>query len=180
MSAPPRVVKGLDGVTTWAEFDGAIRTGLHELKYKGQQRLAEPLGTLVVKALRDLNWSIDLVCAVPMHQDRLCERGYNQAHLLAVEVARQLAWPLANDVVWRVRHTQSQVDLNAVERRENVAGAFMADAAQAAGCSVLLVDDVLTTGATLAACADALRAAGARRVYGAAVASAKRGQDRTQ
>jgi competence protein ComFC len=172
-----RSVPGLDGVVTGTEFDGAVRAGVHELKYGGQKRLAEPLGTLIAQSLHDMAWPIDIVCAVPMHDDRLRERGYNQAFLLAQEVAHQLGWHLETAAVRRVRYTQSQVELNARERRENVAGAFVANPARVAGMSILLVDDVLTTGATVAACADA---AGAICVYGAAVASAKRGQDGTQ
>lgn len=174
----PRQISRLDGVVTCAEFDGAIRAGVHGLKYEGLRRLAEPLGALIAHTLQQAGWSIDQVCSVPMHTERLRERGYNQAHLLAQHVAVLLSYPLAENALQRTRHTASQIHLDAQERQANVAGAFLADANVVHGRSVLIIDDVLTTGATLVACADALRAAGATRVYGATVAGANRGQDK--
>lgn len=170
--APGRVVEGLDEVRVAVTFDGPARSAIHALKYDGVKRLAEPLAALLTSALADIDWPVDAVCAVPLHRRRLQERGYNQSALLAAALAERMKWAYNDQAVWRVRETETQTHLSARQRRENVAGAFAASAAQVADRCMVVVDDVLTTGATLEACAKALRAAGARRVYGVALASA--------
>ena len=170
--ASGREARGLDGARVRADFAGPVRSAIHAFKYDRQLRLVGPLGDLLCQALSDTDWAVDLVVPVPLHATRLRERGYNQAALLARQVAQTRGWAFAHDAVRRVRETASQVDLNAQERRANVDGAFVADSSAVARRHVLVVDDVLTTGATMSACADALRAAGAACVYGAAVAGA--------
>jgi ComF family protein len=170
--ASERTIAGLDGVQVWGDFEGAVRTALHAFKYDGQTRLAEPLGALVVDGLANTNWRIDVVTAVPLHESRLHERGYNQAALLAQVIASARGWLFAPAAVRRIRQTASQVNLNAQERHLNVEAAFSAELPVVDGLCVLVIDDVLTTGSTLLACADALRNAGAVRVYGATVAGA--------
>jgi ComF family protein len=170
--AAARSIPGLDGVRVWGDFEGAVRAAVHAFKYEGHTRLAEPLGALVVDELAATDWQIDAVTAVPLHESRLRERGYNQAVLLAQVVATARGWLFAPDAVHRIRQTASQVNLNAQERQLNVAAAFSAEPASVEGMRVLVIDDVLTTGSTLLACADALREAGAAHVYGATVAGA--------
>jgi ComF family protein len=170
--AAERSIPGLDGVQVWGDFEGAVRAALHAFKYEGQTRLAEPLGTLVVDGLANTDWPIDVVTAVPLHESRLRERGFNQAALLAQVVASARGWLFAPAAVHRIRQTASQVNLNAQERHRNVEAAFCAEPFAVSGKAVLVIDDVLTTGSTLLACADALRDAGAARVYGATVAGA--------
>ncbi len=109
---------------------------------------------------------------VPLSADHAWERGYNQSTLLARPFALHLRIPLRPCALRRTRITQAQVGLNAQERRENVSRAFMADPRDVAGKSILIVDDVTTTGATMQACAQALRDAGARYVYGLTLARA--------
>src|SRR5439155_16560359 len=108
--------------------------------------------------------------AVPLHRDRLRERGYNQSALLARELGRRWALPLAADRHVRLRDTPPQVGLDRPSRRRNVAGAFAWNGPPLAGGAVLLVDDVATTGSTLEACGQALRAAGAGLIEAVTVA----------
>lgn len=168
----PRAVSRLDGICTCAEYDGVIGAAIRALKYGRQTRLAEPLGGLLARAVFRAGWLVDLIAPVPLHPARLRDRGYNQAKLVSLYASRALAIPVRDSAVWRVRDTPSQVDLNARERRANVKGAFESDAEIVRGKSVLVVDDVLTTGATIGACAEALRRAGAVQVFGAAIAGA--------
>lgn len=177
--APARTLPAFDEVRVRANYEEPVNTAIHALKYDHQPRLAEPLGGLLCQALQDIHWSVDVVCAVPLHTSRLHERGYNQAALLGVYVAQFRHWLFDPAAITRVRETPSQVHLNAQERRVNVADAFSADAQVVSGKRVLVVDDVLTTGSTLSACAAALRAAGATHVYGATVAGAVYKEDRT-
>jgi ComF family protein len=172
--AAERSIPGLDGVQVWGDFEGAVRAAVHAFKYEGRTRLAGPLGALVVDGLATADWrtDIDVVTAVPLHASRLHERGYNQAALLAQVVAVARGWLFAPAAVHRIRQTASQVNLNAQERHLNVEAAFSAEPSVVDGMRVLVIDDVLTTGSTLLACADALRDAGAARVYGATVAGA--------
>lgn len=146
-------------------FEGPVREAVHRLKYRGQRALAEPLGGLMADWWERRGAEVDLIVPVPLHPKRLRERGYNQAALLAKVMARHVGRPLADDgVLVRVRHTRSQMELGEAQRRRNVIGAFRADEVGVRGRRVLLVDDVCTTGATLEACTDALRAAGAVEV----------------
>lgn len=146
---------------------------VHALKYSGKTRLVPLLGAaLAGLAGQDTGLrSCDAVCAVPLHPARLRERGFNQSELLAAVVAAQLGKPLVSPVV-RKRNTRSQATLrDAARRRRNLAGAFAARPdARLDGASVLLVDDVMTTGATLDAVGTALLAAGAAQVSGLVVA----------
>jgi len=144
-----------------AVYGGVTREALHRLKFGGRRALARPLADLTVEqcgaTLRD---GIAAVVPVPLARDREWERGFNQAALLAERIARRLEVPVRAAWLARERATKPQSDLHAAERLANVRGAFRA-APAVADRHILLVDDVLTTGATLAECARALRAAGA-------------------
>jgi ComF family protein len=117
---------------------------------------------------------VDLVVPMPLHRTRLGRRGYNQALELALPLLRSTPRPLAVDALRRVRATPPQSELDAAGRRRNVRGAFEADASRVQGRCVLLVDDVITTGATIAEAAQTLIRAGAREVRALAVARALR------
>ncbi len=168
--AAPRSLSAFDDVRVRAGYGEPISTAIQALKYDHQTRMAEVLGKLLAETVAEARWPIDVVCAVPLHPKRLRERGYNQAALLAGVVAQVQRWSFVPQAVSRVRETASQVHLNAQERQANMVAAFAADPRLVAGQRVLVIDDVLTTGATLSACAEALRAAGAAHLYGAAVA----------
>ncbi|MCS6842269.1 MAG: ComF family protein [Roseiflexaceae bacterium] len=168
----PRVADQLTGVRIAYVFEGPLRHALHQLKYRRRRRVARPLGTLMASRLHTHPIPCDALIPVPLHQQRLRERGFNQAELLAREVARTTDFPLIVGPLVRLRATKQQALLDVAERIENVADAF-AWKGPAPPARVVLVDDVLTTGATVNACAAALRAGGAREVYALALARSR-------
>jgi competence protein ComFC len=157
---------------SWAEFDGPLRNAIHQLKYKRDLALGDELGRYLVDLLQALAWDVDVVVPVPLAAARRAQRGYNQSALLARPLSLALGLEYEPGAVRRVRETQSQVGLNFVERQENVKDAFCGNAGMVAGKSILLIDDVMTTGATLNACANALHAAGAATVFALTLARA--------
>lgn len=156
-----------------APFTGVSRRALHSLKYDGERRLAPILGAAVARRWARAGAAGDALVPVPASPDRVRERGYDQASLIAVAAARRLGIPVVHALA-RTRVTAAQFDLDRTARRSNLGGAFrIADEATAAtlrGRWVVLVDDVVTTGATLAACAMTLLEAGALAVSAIAVA----------
>jgi ComF family protein len=158
--APP----AYDYARSAAVYEGALREALHALKFSGKRALARPLAELAVEqCVAAMPADIDAAVPVPLDRARERERGFNQAALLARRIARRLAIPTRPRWLTRVRATLPQSDLPATARRANVRGAFRASR-DVAGRHVLLVDDILTTGATLGECTRALREGGARRV----------------
>ena len=167
-------------------YDGALRAIVHAMKYDKRRSLARPLAALVRQQCGDVLHGADVCVPVPLHWRRRWQRGFNQAD----ELARHLGLPVVA-ALRRTRHTRVQASLHADERDMNVAGAFalrrwvrlrdrawlglaaprlVRTAHLVAGLTVVLVDDVTTTGATLEACARILRAAGAREVRAATIA----------
>jgi ComF family protein len=159
-------------------YGGAVARAIARMKYESRPDLARPLGDLLWRALESnaplLRRAV--IVPVPLHPTRLAERGFNQSALLARRVAMYLGAPLEPRVLARTRETQQQAALDRTARRMNVAHAFEARGARAAEVVrrrvVLLVDDVVTTGATLDACERALLSAGAACIHRAVVASA--------
>jgi len=155
-----------------APFHGVTRDALHAIKYGGEQRLAEPLGRAVARRWASVGVGATMVANVPVHADRARQRGYDQAELIARVAALDLGLPY-RPLLRRERATIAQFDLDRRDRARNVRGAFgvvPALARDVAGQWVLLVDDVVTTGSTLAACATALHDAGALAVSAVTVA----------
>lgn len=149
-------------------FTGATRACIHALKYEGQRRYAAILAALAYPALAWLP-PPDALVPVPLAAKRERERGFNQAALIAAALGGRAGWQVETQWLARVRETPPQVGQDRAARRANVAGAFLATA-MVQGRHVCLVDDVMTTGSTLDACAAALWAAGAASVRAFAVA----------
>lgn len=145
-------------------YDGTLRDAIHALKFRSGRALAAPLGSLMAACAAGARLpAAQLVIPVPLHRRRLRERGYNQSELLAAEVSDRLGLPVRSDVLLRRQTTEAQSALTLEERRANVRGAFIA-ARALDGQTVLLVDDVLSTGFTASECARVLRQAGAGQV----------------
>jgi ComF family protein len=173
--APDEPCTGPLPITAFALFGGALAVALKRFKYSDRPDLAGPLGSLAQRAARRRRSriSVDLVIPVPLHPRRLVERGYNQAALLASAVSDDLAVRRDVGALVRRKNTPQQARLDRAERLLNVSDAFhVARAAVIRGRRILLVDDIATSGATLHACATALRAAGATHVEAIVIAQA--------
>ena len=161
----------LRGIRAAYIYEGALRQAVLEFKYRGVSAFAEELAPLLENHLREHPLAADLIVPVPLFGDRLRERGYNQAELLARHLSVSLSLPMEGTALYRTRKTPPQARLVTWEdRRENMAGAFGARPEAVRGRRVLVLDDVCTTGATLDACGQALRAAGAASAWGMALA----------
>jgi ComF family protein len=163
-------------------YRGTLAEAVRLLKYGERPALARALVDRIdlESAPPDL-WDVDVVLPVPLHGRRLRLRGYNQSAHLALALARRLGRPAPEGVLERTRATRPQVGLRRPERAANVRGAFrVGRAAAVAGRRVLLVDDVITTGATIRACARALKAAKAARVTVWAAARQDGSEDRSE
>ena len=171
-----RVRSSVDIARAAGHYEGALRAILHAFKYDGRRRLARPLSALMRAAGAPLLKDADCVVPVPLHPWKRARRGFNQAE----DLSRHLGVPVQR-VLWRVRATAPQTTLNAKSRRRNLAGAFRLSPFLTSrqrrrwldDRTVVLIDDVRTTGATLEACASVLRAAGVREVRALTVARAE-------
>ncbi|MGI8423036.1 MAG: ComF family protein [Chloroflexota bacterium] len=160
----------LAGVRSAGLLKGPLRRAVHRLKYGGRTAAARALAEAMGRAVASLGPlpAETVLVPVPLHPSRLRERGFNQAERLAAPLAAATGLPL-RPAVLRVRATPSQVGLSRAARRVNLRDAFAA-AAEVSGATVLLVDDVITTGSTLGSAAAACRAQGARAVYAVTLA----------
>jgi ComF family protein len=148
-----------------------MRQAIHQFKYNNLRVIAAPLARLLGDYLSTHPLTAEVIVPVPLHHRRLRERGYNQSKLLAKELSKITGLPLLKDSLIRQQHSQSQARAaSAVERRKNVAGAFICRGDNLKDRSIMLIDDVATSGATLDACAAALKSAGAGRVWGLTLA----------
>lgn len=169
-----------DGAAAALRYEGAVRQAIHGLKYREKQSYARPLAQIMKEiALRQLRENFDLITFVPSNPGTERKRGYNQSRLLAEELARLLDRP-CRETLRKGRETKTMFGLNPKERRENIRGAYAlcCPPALLEGKTVLVADDVLTTGATLSECARMLKENGAARVYGICAAAARDGADR--
>lgn len=157
---------------SWAVHSGPIQKAIHALKYKRNlamgKILAQPLVDLVIKS----KWQIDLVVPVPLSSSRLRTRGYNQAALITSYLAASLDVQHSANCVKRVRDTSTQIEMDVNKRFTNLLDAFYANPATLKKKNILIIDDVITTGATMQNCAKALLEAGAENIYCLSVARA--------
>ena len=167
--------ESLDRILTFYSYDQELlKKAIHFLKYKFVEDLAEPLGGLIVKNIREMGSRPGkefIIIGIPLFRKRLIERGFNQAVLLAKIVSRDLGWPMEENALQRVRATVPQVELEEEGRAQNIKNAFAVfDSSKIINKKIILVDDVLTTGATMEECAKTLKLSGAKEVWGVALA----------
>ena len=164
---------GFDTVYTFGSYEETLRELIHLFKYGKVRPLARPLGRLLARCI-PTEQRFDLIVPMPLHWRKRWSRGYNQSELLARFIARRRGVPMAK-IVRRVKATAPQAGLSNSKRRLNMSGAFaIRKGTNVKGLRVLLIDDVLTTGATASACAKVLKRAGASHVAVAAVARTDR------
>jgi ComF family protein len=166
---------GVPWEKAWAPFEheGSIARAIHRFKYEDRSDLSRPLGLLLAATTKQaLGAMPGVLVPLPLHEARFRERKFDQAALLAAVLGQRLGREVKTDWLVRTRDTRRQVGLTELEREENVRGAFKA-ASEVRGQAVLLIDDVLTSGATAREAARALSAAGAARVFVLTIARAR-------
>jgi len=154
-------------ISIW-EFKEPIQTAIHYLKYQGFRVLAQRMGLFMAERLLEEEIFKDdpVLIPVPLHKTRVRERGYNQSALLCQAIAAATGIPFYGEILKRTRYTRSQTKLTAAERVKNVENAFqVCDPEKVRNRLVVLVDDVITTGSTMNACAKELMKNGAKKIY---------------
>jgi len=157
------------------EKDKELQHAIHALKYDKKFPVGIYLGKVLASEIirNQLNWKFDLIIPIPLHQLKKAERGYNQAYYFAKGVGKILKVKVSDRIVKRVKYTESQTTMNLNEREENISGAFkLKNKNPVGGKSILLLDDVITTGATISECGKILLEAGANKIYAASIAIA--------
>ena len=166
-----RIDNGLSGGAALFHYNETARASMGKFKYEGRCEYADFYAEELAARYREkiLSWKPQRIVPVPVHKSRLKERGYNQAAELALRLGKALDIPVDLDLLKREKRTAAQKELGAGERAENLKGAFTASRSAEGLSAVLLVDDIYTTGLTMKNCAEALKAAGVKKVYGCAV-----------
>ena len=164
---------GAEGFSVYSpmSYEGGFRKSIHRLKFRGQKGLAKPMARLMAELARSTGIPFDAVTWVPMTDTKRKEKGYDQSGLLAKAVARELEIPCLQ-LLQKVRENKTQHELSGKQRRLNVKNAWRAET-EALGKNLLLIDDIVTTGATVSECAKTLYNAGAKRVTGLCAADAQ-------
>jgi len=161
----------IDGIRSAFRFEGTMRQAIHQLKYRNLKAISSSLAVLLADYLLLNPLLGEVLVPVPLHPRRLRERGYNQSVLLAKELSRLINLPVITDCLIRVKEAKPQVRTTTVkERRKNVTGAFICHGDKINGKQIILIDDVCTSGATLEACATALKNNGAVSIWGLTIA----------
>lgn len=164
----------LDGIFSAAFYESTLRKAIHLFKYKNEKKLAVPLGDLLVDFYKmNIALRIDAVVPVPVFQRKFKARGYNHSCILASILAEKLNLKLEDKILFKVKDTLPQNKLNSSARFENVKGSFSADFAGKSYKSILLIDDIITTGATSHEAAKILKESSADKVYLLTLATTK-------
>ena len=161
-----------DSIVTCFDFSPNIETLIHELKYKRGIKLGYFLGQILAKSIFEkIDCQVDMIVPVPLHRIKQRERGYNQSDILCKGISTMVSLPVCSGLLTRKINTKTQTLLSAEDRQINVHDAFVVKKSKdIIGKSILIVDDVVTTGATMNSCARALKNTGAKKVVGAALA----------
>lgn len=150
---------------SWAEYVEPLRHALLSLKYKNNLGIARVFTNFLAEIVFSNNWQADIIIPIPLCDSHMKKRGFNQAEQLARPLSMLLGIPMDTRAVKRVKETSSQVDLSREERFKNLEDAFFGNPAKLKSKKVLLVDDIVTTGATLNSCTEAILAAGGSSVF---------------
>lgn len=157
------------------EKDLELQHAIHALKYNKNFTVGKFLGEELASGIlsKKPDWHFDLIIPVPLHQLKKAERGYNQSYYIAKGLRRRINKPINTHSIRRIRFTESQTSMNLVEREENIYDAFkVINLKSIEDKNILLVDDVITTGATISECGRVLLEAGAKKIYAASIAIA--------
>lgn len=157
---------------SWTSHTGAAQKAIHELKYKRNLAMGKILAQPLTEIVKKSGWQIDLVVPIPLSRSRLRTRGYNQAALISRHLAASLNIQHSSNTVKRIRNTSTQIDMDVNKRFTNLLDAFYANPATLKKRNILVIDDVITTGATMQNCTKALLKAGAENIYCLSVARA--------
>lgn len=153
--------------TSLLKYDknGIAQNIIHEIKYKGNKQLATFFGEILGKLINPQITDVDFIIPVPLHKRRLRERGYNQSLLICEGVQKTIKKPINKELLSRVIYTSTQTQKNRHDRYDNIQKAFICNTNNLEGKSVLLVDDVITTGATIEACCNSLNNSQVKHIY---------------
>jgi len=150
---------------SWGFYQGPLREALLSLKYHNNLGLGQFLASHLQTIVLGNQWDLDIVIPVPLCKTHYKERSYNQSEMIAYPLSLSLSLPLVTDAIYRVKETVTQIDLSREERFINLKDAFLGNSAKLKGKKVLLVDDIVTTGATIRSCAKALLDSGCKTVF---------------
>lgn len=169
-----KIISGFTSLLVF-EKDKELQQIIHELKYNGKFSIGTFLGRQIAEQLKQqfVNWQIDLIIPIPLHHLKRAERGYNQSDFICKGIKSELNIPLKTHLIKRIRFTETQTSMNLIERKENIQGAFAVKRKKSLKRkNVLLIDDVITTGATISECGKIILENGASKVFAASVAIA--------
>jgi ComF family protein len=169
-----KIISGFTSLFVF-EKDKELQSVIHDLKYNGKFGLGNFLGNLFAKYLSVTltEWKVNLIVPVPLHHVKQAERGYNQSEYVVKGISSVSNIKANLKLIKRIRFTETQTELNLLQRKENVNGAFKLKGKQnLKGKNILLIDDVITTGATISECGRILKQAGANKIYAGSIAIA--------
>lgn len=166
-----------DQARSWGIYAGPLKQLIQKIKYERGFGIIEYLSIPLIECINNWGLSADIIVPIPLGKQREKERGYNQSTLIANPISKHFKIPLENRALTRIRETRTQVGLNYKERNTNIRGAFQADSSIVNKKSILLIDDIATTCATLNESARTLRLFGASRIFCFSVAQTKKPTD---